>query len=74
MFGAGYLLFNLAEIDLNEYYWSDPPRVMTEYETLANLAEHDHLDQSGKEPHLLDLFARGKQRGLSQIELFELSK
>jgi hypothetical protein len=29
MFGAGYLLFNLAEIDLNEYYWSDPPRVMT---------------------------------------------
>ena len=47
---------------------------MSEYEVLSNFAERDQLEQVGVEPHLLSMFERGKKYGLSQVELFELSK
>jgi hypothetical protein len=47
---------------------------MSEYEILSNIAERDHLDQICYDPHVRTMLERGKNYGLSQIELFELSK
>jgi len=47
---------------------------MSEYEIISNIAERDQLDQVGYEAHVRSMLERGKKYGLSQVELFELSK